>query len=69
MAYQPIVRASSGEVYGHEALLRTREETMPGPQEVLEAAESLGALDDLGRAIREKRSARSWTVRTTAFCF
>ena len=54
MAYQPIVHASTGEIYGHEALLRTREETMPGPQEVLEAAESLGALDDLGRAIREK---------------
>jgi EAL domain-containing protein (putative c-di-GMP-specific phosphodiesterase class I) len=53
MAYQPIVRGSDGGVQGHEALLRTTEPVFPHPGAFLAAAEQLGRLPDLGRAIRK----------------
>lgn len=52
MAYQPIVSWPQRRVFGHEALLRTKEPTMPHPGAILGAAERLSRLDDLGRAIR-----------------
>lgn len=52
MAFQPIVYAKTGEVFGYEALLRSSEPTMPHPGAVLDAAERLSQLDLLGRAIR-----------------
>ncbi len=52
MAYQPIVRASDGSLQGYEALLRSLEPSLPHPGAVLDAAERLGRLDDLGRRVR-----------------
>ena len=52
MAYQPIVRASDRSLFGYEALLRTGEKSLPHPGAVLDAAERLGRLDDLGRRVR-----------------
>jgi EAL domain-containing protein (putative c-di-GMP-specific phosphodiesterase class I) len=54
MAYQPIVRATTGTVFGYEALLRSKEPALPHPGAVLEAAERLGRLDELGQAVRSK---------------
>jgi EAL domain-containing protein (putative c-di-GMP-specific phosphodiesterase class I) len=54
MAYQPITDAATGEVFGFEALLRSEEPAIPHAGAVLEAAERLGRLDDLGRAVRAK---------------
>jgi EAL domain-containing protein (putative c-di-GMP-specific phosphodiesterase class I) len=54
MAYHPILRASDGHVYGHEALLRSKEASLPHPGAVLDAAERLNLLDVLGRTIRER---------------
>lgn len=54
MAYQPIVRLSDGAVVAYEALLRSREERLPHPGAILDAAERLGRLPDLGRAIRAR---------------
>ncbi|HWO13135.1 MAG TPA: EAL domain-containing protein [Polyangiaceae bacterium] len=54
MAYQPIVRAADGQVYGYEALLRSKEASLPHPGAVLDAAERLNLLDLLGRTIRER---------------
>lgn len=51
MAYQPIV-AADGTLYGHEALLRSKEPKLPHPGAVLDAAEKLDALDTLGRRVR-----------------
>jgi EAL domain-containing protein (putative c-di-GMP-specific phosphodiesterase class I) len=51
MAYQPIVRAD-GTLFGYEALLRSEEKALPHPGAVLDAAERLERLDDLGRRIR-----------------
>ncbi len=52
MAYQPIVDATSGRVYGFEALLRTREPSLTGPLAVLDAAERLERLDEVGQLVR-----------------
>ncbi len=52
MALQPIFDASSGAGHGVEALLRSNEPSMPGPQHVLDAATQLGRLAQLGRRIR-----------------
>jgi EAL domain-containing protein (putative c-di-GMP-specific phosphodiesterase class I) len=52
MAYQPIVSWSRREVFGYEALLRSGEPSLPHPGAILDAAERLERLPDLGRAIR-----------------
>lgn len=52
VAYQPIVR-SDGNLYGYEALLRSREPRLPHPGAVLDAAEKLNGLERLGRRVRE----------------
>lgn len=56
MAYQPIVTAE-GKLYGHEALLRSREPRLPHPGAVLDAAEKLGELMNLGRLVRRRAAA------------
>ena len=52
MAFQPIVRASDGQLFGYEALLRTEEAAFPGPAAFIEAAERLGRTPELGRSVR-----------------
>jgi EAL domain-containing protein (putative c-di-GMP-specific phosphodiesterase class I)/DNA-binding response OmpR family regulator len=52
MAYQPIVDAKSGNLYGLEALLRSEEPSMANPQALLEAATHIDCLPKLGRKIR-----------------
>jgi EAL domain-containing protein (putative c-di-GMP-specific phosphodiesterase class I) len=54
MAYQPIVDASTSRLFGYEALLRSKEPALPHPGAVLAAAERLGRLDEVGRAVRSK---------------
>jgi EAL domain-containing protein (putative c-di-GMP-specific phosphodiesterase class I)/CheY-like chemotaxis protein len=54
LAFQPILTADGRQVYGHEVLLRSDEPNMTDPIQVLEAAELLGSLDELGRVIRER---------------
>ncbi len=57
IAYQPIVKTETGEVFGYEALLRSNEPALPNPPAVLRAAEQLGRLSDLGRAVRARAAA------------
>lgn len=52
VALQPILDARSGAVVGYEALVRTSEPTIPTPGAFLDAAERLGALHAVGRAVR-----------------
>ena len=54
MAYQPIISWSRQEVFGYEALLRSREPSLPHPGAILDAAERLDRLHDLGRTIRTR---------------
>ena len=52
MAFQPIFDARTQTLFGVEALLRSSEPSMPGPQHVLDAATQLGQLALLGRRVR-----------------
>jgi EAL domain-containing protein (putative c-di-GMP-specific phosphodiesterase class I) len=52
MAFQPIITAD-GVLYGYEALMRSRATGLPHPGAVLQAADSLGQMDALGRKVRE----------------
>jgi EAL domain-containing protein (putative c-di-GMP-specific phosphodiesterase class I) len=52
IAYQPIVRTSDGSLFGYEALLRSNEKSLPHAGAILDAAERLDRIHELGRAIR-----------------
>jgi EAL domain-containing protein (putative c-di-GMP-specific phosphodiesterase class I) len=52
MAHQPIVRAAERKVVAYEALLRSREPTVPHPGAFLDTAKRVGATRQLGRTIR-----------------
>jgi EAL domain-containing protein (putative c-di-GMP-specific phosphodiesterase class I)/CheY-like chemotaxis protein len=54
MVYQPIVSWSRRSVFGYEALVRSKEPSLPHPGALFEAAERLSRWDDLGRSIRRK---------------
>jgi EAL domain-containing protein (putative c-di-GMP-specific phosphodiesterase class I) len=53
MAYQPIVRWSSREVFAYEALVRPTHPALPHPGALINAAERLGQLHQLGRRLRD----------------
>lgn len=52
VGYQPIVAPSRKIIVAFEALMRSREPSMPTPLQILDAAERLGRLHDVGRAVR-----------------
>ena len=52
MAYQPIVRWGRRDVYAYEALVRTKEPSVPHPGVLLDLAQRLDRLPELGRRIR-----------------
>jgi EAL domain-containing protein (putative c-di-GMP-specific phosphodiesterase class I) len=54
IAYQPIVSWSKRSVFAYEALLRCREPSLPHPGAVLDAAERLGRVHELGRTVRAR---------------
>jgi EAL domain-containing protein (putative c-di-GMP-specific phosphodiesterase class I) len=54
VAFQPIVSASKRSIWGYEALMRSSDPVLPGPTHLLDAAERLGALDELGQLIRRR---------------
>ena len=54
MAFQPIVRWSDRSIYGYEALVRCTAQGVPHPGVLLNVAERLGTIHQLGREIRDK---------------
>jgi EAL domain-containing protein (putative c-di-GMP-specific phosphodiesterase class I) len=54
MVYQPIVSSREARVFGYEALVRSNERTLSTPPELLAAAEQLGRVVELGRAVRAR---------------
>lgn len=50
--FQPIVRASDRQRYGYEALMRSTDRTLPHPGAILDAAERLERVQQLGRSNR-----------------
>jgi EAL domain-containing protein (putative c-di-GMP-specific phosphodiesterase class I)/CheY-like chemotaxis protein len=59
IAFQPIVDGRTRRTVGFEALMRSREPTMPSPAAILDAAEKLGRVNDVGRCVRA-RTARAF---------
>ncbi len=57
LVLQPIVHTGDQKVFGYEALMRTREKSLPHPGAVLDAAERLGRLPALGRGVRRAAAA------------
>jgi EAL domain-containing protein (putative c-di-GMP-specific phosphodiesterase class I)/CheY-like chemotaxis protein len=53
VAYQPVVRARDGITFGYEALLRSEEPLLVHPSAVLKAAEKVGRIHEVGRAVRD----------------
>jgi EAL domain-containing protein (putative c-di-GMP-specific phosphodiesterase class I)/CheY-like chemotaxis protein len=54
LEYQPIVNWPERRVFGYEALLRSQEPALQAPADLLDAAERLGRVHDLGRAVRRE---------------
>src|SRR5690606_15143154 len=54
MAFQPIVDGNTHRVFGFEALLRSREPSLPHPGAVIDAVERLGRTSELGRVVRQR---------------
>src|SRR5437899_5018826 len=52
LAFQPIVRWPQKRLVAYEALLRTSEPSFHRPEKLVAAAETLGRIHELGRAIR-----------------
>ena len=52
MAFQPIVACGQRTIHAYEALLRSDEESLRSPGDIIQAAEQLGRLEELGRTIR-----------------
>lgn len=57
VAFQPIVSLAEHRVLGNEALLRSDDPVMNNPGELLDAAEVLGRVHELGRLVRAKAAA------------
>ncbi len=58
-AYQPIVSVAEQRVFAYEALVRSDELLLQTPSDLLDAAERLGRMHDLGRAVRRSAAAVS----------
>ncbi|MEZ4266756.1 MAG: EAL domain-containing protein [Myxococcota bacterium] len=69
MAYQPIVRSLERAVFAYEALVRSGEPSLVSPVELLEAAERLGRVHELGRRIREQVASASVDAPADALLF
>jgi EAL domain-containing protein (putative c-di-GMP-specific phosphodiesterase class I) len=53
VAYQPIVQWSDHSIFGYEALLRSSDQDLSTPGKLLDAAERLGRVQELGSRMRE----------------
>jgi EAL domain-containing protein (putative c-di-GMP-specific phosphodiesterase class I) len=62
MAYQPVLDLRLHRVVGYEGLLRSDEPTLGRPDALLDAAERLGRLWDVGRRTRAQMAARACEI-------
>ncbi len=53
LACQPVVHWTSRSIFSYEALLRSPEPALPTPMAMIEAAQRLGRLHELGRRVRD----------------
>jgi EAL domain-containing protein (putative c-di-GMP-specific phosphodiesterase class I) len=57
VAFQPIVYAADASVFAQEAFMRSSEPTLPHPGAILEAAERVDRLHEVGREVRAELAA------------
>jgi EAL domain-containing protein (putative c-di-GMP-specific phosphodiesterase class I) len=57
MAFQPIVSRDGGRLFAYEALTRSDEKTLPHPGALFDAAQRLGRMHELSRAVRARAAA------------
>jgi len=69
LAFQPIVHVGDGQVLGYEALMRSQSAALPNPPAILDAAERVGRLQDLGRRIRALAASHMADVPRDAWIF
>lgn len=69
MAFQPIAHGGTRQVFGFEALMRSKEPSLPHPGAVLDAAERLGRLQELGRVVRERTALAMATAQNNPAFF
>jgi EAL domain-containing protein (putative c-di-GMP-specific phosphodiesterase class I)/CheY-like chemotaxis protein len=69
LAFQPIIHASTGRLFGAEALMRSTEPSMPTPAALLDAAVHLERVAALGRKVRSRSAAAvtAWDTGMTLF--
>jgi EAL domain-containing protein (putative c-di-GMP-specific phosphodiesterase class I) len=67
MVFQPIVRHTRREVYAYEALVRTREPSVPHPGAFIDLAQRCGRLAEFGRRIRQAVAASAGDAATRLF--
>jgi EAL domain-containing protein (putative c-di-GMP-specific phosphodiesterase class I) len=66
IAYQPIVTWPRQQLFGYEALLRSTDPDLSTPAKLLDAAERLGRLPELGRRVRAAVAAGMSSAPTNA---
>ena len=64
--FQPVVSLRDKRIWGYEALLRSFDPALPSPHAVIEAAEKLGKLRELGRKVRALAAASAARLPTDA---
>jgi EAL domain-containing protein (putative c-di-GMP-specific phosphodiesterase class I) len=69
MAFQPIVDVANRRVFAYEALVRTDEESLRRPDILIAAAERLGRVHVLGRAVRSAVAAAACRAPKDALLF
>jgi EAL domain-containing protein (putative c-di-GMP-specific phosphodiesterase class I)/CheY-like chemotaxis protein len=69
IAYHPIVRADSSQVFGYEALLRSDEPALGRPRAMVATADRLGLVHELGRTVRERAAIPFAHAPATALLF
>jgi len=69
MAYQPIISAEDEALIGYEAFIRSDEKRLANPTAVLEAAEKLNRVHEVGRKVREHATAPMGDVSSDVLLF
>ena len=69
IAYQPLVTAATGSLFGYEALLRSDDAALTDPSAILDAAEALGRVYAVGRAVRDQAPEPMQSVPPPALLF
>lgn len=54
MVFHPVVQWPGRGVFGYEALMRSHDKALSSPLQILDAAQKLGRLQELGRAVRSR---------------